>query len=195
MAKATRLSMIVERFITFNLDRYADDAIKLPLFTGLTEEDLVFEDMVLATLGKRVATVRSPTRSFVGYNQRWTAAEINDPHAFQLTEEDPIPSKAIALNKSDPGVYLYEEGDDFKILILIPRNTPEANKNIVAVQMFKDALLFETLSLDVTVSNGAVTINAPCMWGSVSFDLAASPIVQIGAKEYGQLTHPEDLVL
>lgn len=195
MAKATRLSMIVDRFVSYNYERYRNDPIKSLFFIDLKEEELVFEDMVLAAKGVRSSTIRSPTREFVGYNQRWVAAEINNPHAFELTEEEVIESEVIALNKSEPGVYVYMDGNDTKILILVPRDTPVANRDTVATTMFVNALLFDTLPSDIVVRDNQVVITGPCMWGGVKFAPASDPIMQIGTKQYGQLTHPEDLVI
>lgn len=197
MAKITRMGLFVTRFVAFNLDRYDTDPVMKPLFVGLTESELVFEDMVLAVKGARSTTIKSKSRNFVGYNQRWTAAEINDIDAFVMTDYEATENLAEVLTKNVPGIYAYMDADGvtLKIIVLVPRSTVLGDRPTVAKAMLIEALRFDILNKDITAYEDKITFNAPCMWGDVKFDIAADTIVHVTGKEYGQLTYPEDLVI
>lgn len=196
MAKTTRMGLFVDRFVAFNLDRYADNPAMEALFIGLTESELVFEDMVLAAHGARSTTIKSKSRNFVGYNQRWTAAEINDPNAFVMTDYEVGENLVTIMAKNVPGMYAYvdDDGVTTKIIILVPRNTAINDRPVVARAMMIEALRFDIMNKDIMTDPTKITVNAPCMWGDLKFDIAADTIVKIKAKEYGQLTYPENLL-
>lgn len=197
MAKTTRMGLFVTRFVAFNLDRYDTDPVMKPLFVGLTESELIFEDMVLAIKGARSTTIKSKSRNFVGYNQRWTAAEINDIDAFVMTDYEVAENLEAVMTKNVPGLYAYTDADGvtLKIIVLVPRATVLGDRPAVAKAMMIEALRFDILNKDITVNESQITVNAPCMWGDIVFDIAADTIVRITGKEYGQLTYPEDLVI
>lgn len=195
MAKTTRMGLFVERFVAYNLDRYADNPTMHALFVGLTEPELAFEDMVLAVNGVRSSTIKCRSRNFVGYNQRWTAAELNDPNAYTMTDYQVADNLAVIQAKSTPGLYAYKEADGFtvKVIVLVPRNTAVSDRPSVAKAMFIEALRFDIMNKDLSANATKIVVNAPCMYGDIAFDIAADTIVQIVNVDYGQLTHPEDL--
>jgi hypothetical protein len=194
MAKSSRMSLFVTRFVAFNLNRYKDDAEKKALFDGLTEAELSFEDITSGANGLRSATVKSAARRFIGLEQSWTAANPNSARGYDMTDatvyEDFDAVKALVV----PGTYAFldEDGTTTKIAILLPHGTAEADRPAAAKAAFATALKYDTLDQEVTADATTVSIDAPCIWGSVVHAVAQAEVFTIPDTDYGQLTFPEE---
>lgn len=193
MAKSSRMSLFVTRFVAYNLDRYKNDSAKLALFTGLTESELTFESLTMGANGLRSTTVKSASRRFLGLNQSWVAADINAPKAFEMSDNSLYPDYATLKEQTVPGIYAYldADGKSTKICILLASNTAVADQPAAAKSAFLTAIKYETIGSEVTTDSDSVNINAPCIVGEVKFDLARVAVFDIPATDYGQLTYPE----
>lgn len=196
MAKSSRMSLFVTRFVAYNLERYKDDPAKKALFTGLTESELTFETLTMGANGLRSTTIKSASRRFIGLNQSWTAADVNSAKAFEMSDNQLYPDLATLKEQTVPGVYAYQDADGktTKICILLPYNTAAADQPESAKSAFLTNLKYETVGSDVTVDSDSVNINAPCIVGEVKFELARVAVFNIPDTDYGQLEHKQDAV-
>lgn len=195
MAKTTRMGLFVERFIAFNLTRYANDAAMKALFTGLKESELTFDTLTGSGTALRSLTVRSATRHFVGADQSYRAASIHVPEGYDLIEPDIKPNLADVLAKSKPGVYAYKDADGTtnRIIVLLEHGTSVSTQQAVARAMFTAAFHVVVLANDITTDATKLVVDGPCVYGIIPFAVGEPAIVIIPDTDYGQLTNPEDL--
>lgn len=193
MAKATRMGLFVDRFVAFNLNRYTDDPVMKPLFTGLTEADLTFEALTGTGTAKRSVTVKSTARNFIGVNQTWTAAEVNDDKGFDLAEPGIAADLAAVQAKTVPGVYAYHDtdGTTVKIMVLLAHDVALEDQQTTAKSAFDTAIRVTLLPAEITSDATSVSVDAPTVYGTVLFALATEAVHVIPDTDYGQLTFPE----
>lgn len=193
MAKATRMGLFVDRFVAFNLNRYTDDPVMKPLFTGLTEGDLTFEALTGTGTAVRSVTVKSASRNFIGVNQTWRAAEINDVNGYDLTEPGTLADLAAVEAKTVPGVYAYfdADGTTVKVAVLLAFDVAEEDQPAAAKAAFDSAVRVTLLPEDFTAAAGVITVDAPTVHGEVVYALATEAVHVIPDTDYGQLAFPE----
>lgn len=195
MAKTTRMGPFIERFIAFNLTRYANDAPMRALFTDLLESDLTFSALTGRGTGIRSLTVRSTTRHFIGVDQTYRAADIHVPDKYTLADPEIQPNLAAVLAKVTPGLYAYKDIDGVtnRIMVILEYGTAVAVQQATARELFSTAFQVMTTVADITSDSKKLTVDGPCVYGVIPFALGEPPIVMIPDTDYGQLTYPEDL--
>lgn len=190
----SRMNLFFNRFVAFNLDRYQDDAEMLPLFQGLQENELTFEALTGTGADTRSLTVKSVSRNFMGVNQTYHAAELNNVRAYSMVEPGVVaPTLADLDEKTVPGVYAYLDADGVttKIMILIDDKAEVGTDAAAAIEALTSAFKYDLLPGDITSGADALTIEAPCFYGVLSFKRAAAEVLVIPATDYGQLEFPE----
>ena len=195
MAKTTRMGLFVERFIAFNLTRYANDAAMKALFTGLKESELTFDTLTGSGTAMRSLTVRSATRHFVGEDQTYRAANIHVATGYDLVEPEIQPNLAAVLAKSAPGVYAYKDADGTtdKIIVLLEDGTSPGVQQATARAIFINAFHVVVLANDIVTDASKLTVDSPCVYGIIPFAVGEPAIITIPDTDYGQLTNPQDL--
>lgn len=193
MAKATRMGLFVDRFISFNLTRYENDAPMKALFTGLTEGDLTFEALTGTGTGVRSLTVKSTSRNFIGVNQTYLAADLQDVNGYDLTDPVVAADKATVLAKTVPGVYAYKDvdGTTDKIIVLLAHDVAVGDQQATAKTAFTTAVRVDVQGSEITSDATTLTVDGPTIYGVIEFALATEAVINIPDTDYGQLTFPE----
>lgn len=193
MAKATRMGLFVDRFISFNETRYAGNAEMLALFTGLTEADVTFEALTGTGTGIRSLTVKSISRNFIGVNQTYLAADLHDVNGYDLTDPVVAADKDAVLALTVPGVYAYKDTDGItdKIMVLLAHDVALEDQQTAAKAAFDAAVRVTLQPADMTTTATTITVDGPTVYGVIDFALATEAVINIPDTDYGQLTFPE----
>lgn len=189
MADKSNIALFVERFVSFNQNRYKDDPAMAPLFNNLTEAELEVTNIVDADGGaKRSATVRSLARNFIGENQTWTPGlAATDLNLYNLTSDDIVESKAALGEITVPGVYAYEDEGEIKVGIVVQFDTEEEGEAAVVEQVLRAGLVYEPGTITVDSAANTVEIGGNTYVGILDYVIGTEPVKVIPATDYGVL--------
>lgn len=198
MAGTTHKQLVLNQFVPFNTNRYKDDPEMLPLFQGLTLDEVVISDLVVNDTNpeRYVSTITSASRGFRGVKQEWERGEFNDPNGFKiLNRATPATSLTDITDKyNTPGAYSYTDGGVTKVAVLALKGADDAESIVNAKATFVSSYLFLDTELNVTV---AVTLDAitpettnPYMVGTIKL-LSVDAEKIIPPTFYGKLVYPE----
>lgn len=185
--------LLLNKFVEFNLTRYADDPEMLPLFQGLTLDEVTISDLVTGVAEPQMATISSTSRNFRGLQQEWLPAFINSRHAFTaLNEATPLVDEAALADQTVPGVYLYTSGADVLPGLVLPHDTVPATLEANAISVFQGGYKYVIGDEELTVDDTTLSIALnPYTRGSLVHVTASVAVVEIPATDYGRLEYPE----
>ena len=185
------LQLFLDKFISFNQDRYKDDADILPIFTGLTLDDCDFDAVVKDGAGKNSTSLSSDTKNFTAEDQSWTSAKYSNPVVSTAVNAGTPAENIAALGAIDvPGFYLYldADGTTVKGALVYSHDTDAVIADDAATYLIP-ACNYELTAadLDVDTDVGSVTVNADTIYEVLRVVRAAQAIVEIPATDYGDL--------
>lgn len=193
MAAAKQHStLFFERFLAFNLDRFAANPEFLALFTGLTEADVVFGAITRIDAGaKRSTTVNSAGRHFSGIDQVWTPSPAaTDLKLYTLANAGaPLASVAELANQTTAGLYGYTDGADTKVGVVIAADVATADQPAAVKAAIQAALNYAIDDGLVTVDADAFTtlLDGDTFNGTLTWAVGSFAIKVIPATDYGTL--------
>lgn len=175
MAKLSRFNLIGSKFTVYNLDRYSSNPTDHSHFVGLTDDDLIFEDVVIGavTVPDRSATIRSTTKGLIGHNQVWKARLL--AQAVDQFDYEQVPVAAAQLDLqtyATPGVYRYLDGNGIvNICVVLPKGAPTgpAARGQAVVAILMDKLKIACVSTDIVAGPTVafVLVTHPVFYGRV----------------------------
>lgn len=188
MAKA-HLELFFERFLEFNLERYKDDPVYLPLFTGLTFADVSITNVIDIMDGERRSSmVVSARRRFRGVNQTWTPAPADtDLELYMLRNSSPLNSLAEAMEQTEEGMYSYIDGDEIKAVVVIDALTGIQSIPAVVERVFRSAINYEIYDVTVPANDSKVVLVGNTYGGILEWVKGKAKILIIPETDYGQL--------
>lgn len=189
MAAKAHLELFFERFLEFNLTRYADNPTYLALFTGLT-----FADVTISNITKidgdtrRSSTVASVSRNFRGVNQSWTPAPAaTDLELYTLQNTEALASAAELSEQTVPGLYSYVDGPDVKVGIVIAADTAAAAAPAAVEAALRAALKYDIPTVTVAEGGTTAVLEGDTFEGTLEWVEGTAPVVIIPETDYGQL--------
>lgn len=182
--------LFLDKFIAFNLDRYSDNADVLPLIQGLTLSDVVIGSVadVNGEAGRKIVSLVSSTRRFTANEQKFTRADYHNPIVSTATNAgSALPDAAALAEVEVPGLYLYMDGAETKLAVVVPYGTDPADVNTTAIAALVSGCLYTILPASITVTDEVATIDTDYIFGEVLVAVAVRETFNFPATDYGKL--------
>lgn len=200
MAAKAHMALFFERFVKFNLNRYQNDPVYLPLFQGLTLSDVTIDDITEISqpvAGSRRATVTSISRNFRGIEQDWTPAVAETtPKLYTLlnTAADPLADLATAQEQTTPGLYAYLDADGVtvKVVVVIGADVESADFATAVGQVLRAGLKYDIPIFDVPDGGHTVVLTGVTFGGTLEWVQGTAPVIVIPPTYYGVLDGGDD---
>jgi len=192
MAAKNHTTLFFENFLKFNLERYAADSEMLPLFTGLTEGDVVFGAITRINAGaQRSTTVQSTSRHFSGIDQVWTPAPAATKLKLYTLVNDgaPLASASELDAQTQAGLYSYTDGSDTKVGVVIAAGVDTADQPAAVKAAVTSALAYTLDESLMTVDDVAksVLLDGDTFNGTLVWAIGSVAVKTIPATDYGVL--------
>ena len=191
MAAKKHLELFFERFLSFNLNRYKDDATSLAYFTGLVYDDVAITNVVpLQQQNRFSASVASATRRFRGINQSWTAANAaTDLNLWELKNTGaPLADAAELAAQTVAGVYEYLDAEGVPTAgVVIPEGIETADIAAAVTTVLNAAARYENEGYTVAEGGDTAVVKGTTYNGTLTWAEALIPMLEIPDTDYGQL--------
>lgn len=189
MAAKQHLELLFERYLEFNLTRYADNPQYLAAFTGLTFADVTISNITPGTpTTNRKATVVSVAKNFRENNASWTPAPAaTDLKLYTLKNTEALADLNALELQTEAGLYSYVDGSDVKVGIVIGAGIEEAGIPAAVEAVLRAGLVYDIPT--VTVAGGGTTavLEGDTFNGTLEWVEGTAPVLIIPDTDYGQL--------
>lgn len=192
MAAKTHMRLFVEVFTRFNLDRYENDPVMLPLFQGLTEADVTVTDITAISqpiAGSRRSTVTSLSRNFKGIEQDWSpaVAETTPTLFIVVNTGGPLADLNELETQTTPGVYTYSEGATTKVGVVIGADVEEADFATAVEAVLRAGLVYDIPTVNVPNGGTTIVLTGDTFSGTLEWVQGTAPVIVIPPTYYGVL--------
>lgn len=189
MAAKAHLELFFERYLEFNLTRYADNPPYLAAFTGLTFADVTISNIVPISAGaKRQATVVSIARNFREQNASWTPAPAaTDLKLYTLKNTEALASINDLETQTVAGLYSYVDGADVKVGIVIGAGVAEGDIPAAVEAVLRAGLAYDIASITVASGGTTAVLAGDTFGGTLEWVEGTAPVMIIPDTDYGQL--------
>ena len=191
MALKTHMALFVERFATYNLDRYANNPIMRPRFIGLRENEITVTEIRHLEDERRTSTVSSFARNFYGIEQDWYPADAaTDLELYRLKNVTPLADWTAVLDQEQPGIYSYLKAGVPTVAVVIPYETPDAGISVTAEAVVRAYINYDIPTVYVETNSLVVTCVGETWNGKVAWARGKRSIRIIPPTDYGVLGEP-----
>ena len=192
MAGKTHIALFVERFVKFNLNRYAGDPEMLPLFQGLTESDLQISDIATQPNGRRSATIVSASRNFRGDPlQTWTPAPAATTLGlYLLRNSTPLADINVLEVQTMPGLYSYLDAGVTKVGVVIASSVAVGAEKAAIESVVRANLAYDIPTITTVGDDTFTQLIGDTFFGNLEWVKGTVPIKVIPPTDYGLLTNP-----
>ena len=190
MASTTpSLQLFVNKFITVNLERYADDAELVASITGLTPKSMVVDKLTKLGVNRRM-DFHSDEQNIEADAQEYECAPYTHEMVSTASNRDnPFDSLATAEESDESGYFLYTDGESVKGIILYPATTLDSMVEGAVKLLVESNSLFLIKPSDVVVDveGGTVKISTDTIEETLTIFKVGGDIVEIPPTDYGPL--------
>jgi hypothetical protein len=149
--------LFLDRFITYNQDRYKDEPDFVTALGTLTLGTAIFTNFrksVLAGITSYLVDVDSPNL-FTGVDQKYTPADYIVNKVATLVEPDPL-AMAELQARSMQGIYLLSGGGGSNVGAVLVSNGSKTEAAVI--ELIKASCLYTLLDTEITVDAGVNTV-------------------------------------
>lgn len=186
--KIPNLQLFLDRFISYNKERYKDNVRVMALLNRLKLEDITFSNPRTNASGPEIVRTVDMTvpKVMIAKDQSWIPADFDHPlvtasvSTTVLKEED--------LEHQDvPGLYFYDDNGVTKPVIVYPIGAGSALDSVQGV--VKSSCLYELLDSQITLSNdeSMVSIDSPTIYHTLKAVLMVKDPTVIPETDYGDV--------
>lgn len=186
--KIPNLQLFLDRFISYNKDRYKNNVRVMALLNRLKLEDITFSNTRTdSSSGEVVRTVdMAIPKVMVAKDQSWIPADYDHPLVSQAASTTVVPEEDLE-HLDIPGLYFYQDGSVTKPVIVYPLGSGDALDSIRAV--VKSSCLYDLLDTQISINNDetVVTVDSPTVYHAMKAVLMVKDPVVIPETDYGDV--------
>lgn len=186
--KIPNLQLFLDRFISYNKERYKDNVRVMALLNRLKLEDITFSNARSDnSSGEVVRTVdMTVPKVMIAKDQSWIPADFDHPLVSQSVTTTVVPEDELE-HQQMPGLYFYKDGNVTKPVIVYPLGSGSALDSIRSV--IQSSCLYELTDAQITINSDetVATIDSPTIYHSLKAVLMVKDPTVIPETDYGDI--------